>query len=86
MSNTTYNGWANYATWRIHLELISDYVDTLDADDYEDASDLAGTLENYVDEVLESTGSGLALDYARAFASDADYHEMAEAALEDWKE
>ena len=33
MSNT-YNGWSNYATWRIQLELISDYADTLDPEDY----------------------------------------------------
>ena len=85
MSNT-YNGWSNYATWRIQLELISDYADTLDPEDYEDVRDLAGTLENYVDEVLESMGGGLVLDYARAFASDADYIEMAEAAMEGWKE
>ena len=25
MSDNTYEGWTNYATWRINLELLSDY-------------------------------------------------------------
>lgn len=26
MKDDKYNGWTNYATWRVQLELISDYV------------------------------------------------------------
>jgi hypothetical protein len=80
MSN--YNGWTNYATWRVNLELIADFADAMDLSDYEgNPADLAKVFENYIDEVLESHAQGIALDYARSFVAGADYFEMAVAAL-----
>ena len=82
MSN--YNGWTNYATWRVNLELIADYADAMDLSDYEgNPADLAKVFENYIDEVLESHAQGIALDYARAFVNDANLYEMAVAVLSD---
>jgi len=83
----TYNGWANYATWRVQLEILDDYVSSQDdrtmADT--DISDLAEHLQEYVDDVLTGFGEGkegLALDYARAFVSDVDWYEVAKSAQE----
>lgn len=78
MTDTTYNGWRNYATWRVNLEVF-DGMDPREMgwqrlDKYE----LGEALKDYANEVLEcNAGEGLALDYARAFISDVDWFEIA---------
>jgi hypothetical protein len=89
-TSTTYNGWSNYATWRVNLEIL-DGIDTRDqyptevADD--DAYTLGKLLEEYADSVVTQDGSleGLAVDYARAFLADVNWHEIAEHLLDDIK-
>jgi len=66
MSN--YNGWTNYATWRVNLELFDGYEGTLSADT---AREIA---EEYID---GSSSEGLARDYARAFIADVNWREIA---------
>ena len=53
MSDDKYNGWANYATWRVQLEIVDDYVSSQDDRDMADmdVSDLAEMLKDYVDDV-----------------------------------
>ena len=70
MKNTTYNGWTNYATWRINLEMFDGMEsDGLEADDY----------KLMAIEFLEADGTaGLAFDYAMAFIDDVNWHEIAE--------
>lgn len=69
MNDKTYNGWTNYATWRINLEMF-------------DGSDICWTAESareFVEEIIESTTQeGVARDYALAFISDVNWHEIAE--------
>lgn len=68
-----YNGWNNYETWRVNMEFgLCD-----DAENFKDWS--AESLKEYVEEILEQQASGIALDYALAFVSDVDWHEIAEA-------
>jgi len=89
-TDTRYNGWTNYATWRVKLEILDD-MDARDqyptevADD--DAYTLGKLLEEYVDSVVTQDGSleGLAADYARAFLSDVNWYEIAEHMLDDIK-
>ena len=89
--NTKYNGWTNYATWRItnyatwrvNLEILDDYVSSLvgDGPQWPDIETCAANLEETVEEVITNYGEitgGLILDYARAFVSDVDYREIAE--------
>lgn len=63
-----YNGWTNYATWRVNLELF-------------DGSDQFWTAESareFVEEIIDSTTpEGVARDYALAFLSDVNWHEIA---------
>ena len=90
MKNKNYNGWTNYATWRVNLEFFADneemYCECLEdlnsesADFEREAKSricmrLETDLENYI---IETTEDGLARDYAFAFLRDVNYYEIAE--------
>lgn len=73
-----YNGWTNYATWRVNLEVF----DGIDVKDMGwgrlDTYDLGQAMREYLEEILEiDVKEGLALDYARAFVSDVNWYEIA---------
>jgi len=76
MSNERHNGWTNYATWRVNLEIIDGY------DWYEhehvDADYVKELVEDAVFGTLIGNGNGLVEDYANAFLSEVNYHEIAE--------
>lgn len=81
-TNNTYNGWTNYATWRVNLE-ICDGLELRDIyRDKPETREVADYLEEYVNEILDQSGDGLALNYARSFVSDVDFHEIAEHLIE----
>ena len=72
-----YNGWTNYATWRVNLELFSD----MDYKDYFDQFPDTEALEDYVEHVVFENYNdtlGLVEDYARVFLSEVNYHEILE--------
>jgi hypothetical protein len=64
-----YNGWTNYATWRVNLEFFDDGA----GEYYTDAE----SCRDYVESVIEEQASGIALDYARAFINEVNWHEIA---------
>lgn len=76
----TYNGWTNYATWRVNLEVF----DGMSARDITGrsipaVSELKDAAKEYAEELIEqSSGDGLARDYALAFLSDVNWWEIAE--------
>ena len=74
---TEYNGWTNYATWRVNLEIF----DGMSPYDFNkgDAYDLGQDLKEYANEILDQSGNGVALDYARAFLSEVNWCEIAKA-------
>ena len=77
---TTYNGWTNYATWRVNLvclESLSD-SDFASTNTYELSKEIQARIESYVD---ESSPDGLAKDYALAFLADVNWYEIAEAMI-----
>ena len=94
--NSKYNGWTNYETWRVQLEM-------LDGQTLEDfgmvpeegetcvsVRQLAGVLQDSCAELIELDAAGLALGYALAFLDRVNWYELAEhmvADLEDfgWK-
>jgi hypothetical protein len=97
METTDYNGWTNYATWRIQLEIIDDYVQaTVYDDDNSDISDewlnmslydLGQYFKDYVEEVIGfEQQDGLAWNYALAFIDGVDWREIAEHAQQVAKE
>lgn len=79
----TYNGWTNYATWRVNLEIVDDYVASLIGEGIEwyDVTTCAEALAEYVSEIVTGdcdTSSNLAASYAEAFLSQVNYREIAE--------
>ena len=74
-----YNGWTNYATWRVNLEVF-DGIAWLDQfDDGISVYDASVLLKEYAEELIEvSSSEGLARDYALAFLSDVNWYEIAE--------
>ena len=70
-----YNGWTNYATWRINLEIIDGIeIDTIICAEY---------IKELVEDVVFSqyelfNGSHLIEDYARAFVSQVNFYEIAQ--------
>lgn len=92
MSNKEkYNGWTNYATWRVNLE----FFDGLDA--YELRDNIEGltlydvaryardSVQDFVDETLpdddnggQLTAVGMLAGWVRAFLEDVEWREIAE--------
>lgn len=90
MSDTTYNGWSNYATWRINLEVFDgitlEDMNTVEVDPYE----LKDYLKDYAEEIIfldshigGKSPNSLMEDYARAFLSDVNWYEIAEHIIKD---
>ena len=80
----TYNGWANYETWRVQLEVIDGMTRDDFASDEEDVENLAESVSQYVDEVvLGSIPDGMARDLAASFLDRVDWVEIAEHLIED---
>ena len=86
-TNTTYNGWTNYATWRVNLEMF-DGFDPYDyfSDDQATMSEwLSDSLKQYAEDFLsDNCTQGLALDYALAFLDDVNWREIAEHMIEEY--
>jgi hypothetical protein len=74
-----YNGWTNYATWRVNLEFVYGF----DASDFDDVQELADYLQSLCEDYLAENGNGLTLDYALAFISDVNWYEIAEHLIEE---
>jgi len=86
MSKANYNGWTNYATWRVNLEIF-DGQDPEGFDLTQDAYYLGKDLKAYAEElIIETSSEGLARDYALAFLSDVNWAEIAEHVIENYAE
>ena len=75
MKNVTYNGWTNYATWRVSLEIF----DGSDFEDYRPEEITATFCEEWAEEIIFiNDREGIVESYARAFLSDVNWYEIAE--------
>lgn len=85
MSN--YNGWTNYATWRVNLEIFDGFNPREYWHGIKDTYDLSLCLKGHVEDIMEhQTGNaeGLAYSYAMAFLSGVNWYEIAEHMLEEY--
>jgi len=77
-----YNGWTNYATWRVNLEMFDglDPVDWNDDWQSDQVADMADWMKETAIQLIEqdcSDKGGFALDYALAFLDDVNWFEIA---------
>ena len=70
-TNEDYNGWTNYATWRINLELF----DGMEIDEPVSCDYVEELAQEYINPDGEES---IRVDYANAFISDVNWHEIAE--------
>ena len=81
-----YNGWTNYATWRINLEILGDIQWVEEEIEILNEDMLEAYVENAVFENNGITGHlGLMEDYARAFLCNVNYYEILEHILENYE-
>lgn len=91
-----YNGWTNYATWRVNLEFF-DGLDTYDLRDnieglslYDVAQYAKDAVHTFLDDTLpdddnggQLTAVGMLAGWVRAFLDDVNWREIAEHLAED---
>jgi hypothetical protein len=88
-----YNGWTNYETWRVNLELCDDTIQSwlqdVEAgylDPWASLADLADALEEDVENAVTGYGElkddSLAVSYAMAFINSVNWYEIASHAVE----
>jgi hypothetical protein len=79
----SYNGWTNYATWRVNLEMF-DGFNPRDhwQGKFDSAYDLGQALKSMAEDIICDQAAGdessLARDYALAFLDDVNWCEIAE--------
>ena len=77
-----FNGWTNYATWRINMEILGD----IEFDEIVSADSLKEIAEDVVFSQYElGNGSHLVEDYARSFISEVNFYEIAQSINEELK-
>ena len=78
----TYNGWANYETWRVNLEVLDGYDWGTEVEQGFSYGDILG-LSDYIKQLVEQVVLGdevegtLCRDYADAFLDEVNYYEIA---------
>lgn len=87
---SSYNGWANYETWRVNLEMLDGMsmedmgMDLTEDDDRSEITvQLADALEAHCVEFVGMDAKGFALDLALSFLDKVDWVEIAEHMMED---
>lgn len=84
MTDNTYNGWTNYATWRVNLEIFDggDFTHLAEgAEPYQFGNELREMAEELV---CGPVSEGLAHGYALAFLAEVNWTEIAEHQLADY--
>lgn len=72
MKEEKYNGWTNYATWRVALEMFDESPDAWEEITAENCKVYAEMI------VYDGSSEGFALDYALAFLQDVNWQEIAD--------
>ncbi len=80
--NKEYNGWTNYATWRVNLEILGD----IEFDEQVSADYLKEIVEEAIFVNFDTCDTPrLIEDYARAFVSEVNFYEIAHSINEELK-
>lgn len=82
-TNVNYNGWTNYATWRISLEVFDGY----DFEDYSPEEITKDFCQDWAEELIfQNSNDDLLASYAHAFLNDVNWYEIAESIRETLEE
>ena len=78
-----HNGWTNYATWRVNLEIFDGYdlrEPFPDDDVLPLPHEVAEWAKAYAVDIIDESGArgGLAVDYALAFLAEVNFYEIAQ--------
>jgi hypothetical protein len=81
-NDTTYNGWTNYATWRINLEVFDcdEFLQDL-SKDCKTVAEFADALKQYVQDFLwenSNVPNSIILGWADGFVSQCNFYEIAQ--------
>ena len=83
----SYNGWSNYETWRVYLEMVDGMsMEDFGVDSTETvyAKHLGEMIQDFCESIIEEQSTaGLALDLALYFLNKVDWTEIAEHLIED---
>lgn len=84
-NDRTYNGWTNYATWRVNLEMFDGQtLEDMGFSDIPDVWALSRHLESTAtDYIIDQCCGGLAEDYALAFLGLVNWDEIARHFIDD---
>ena len=83
---STYNGYTNYETGRVKLEIFDGFNPIDWGFNILDVYDLAEGLKEYAHDLIEQGSSeGLGRDYALAFLESVNYREIARHMMEDYE-
>ena len=74
-----YNGWTNYETWLVNLEM--GLTDDLHAFEARNLDDLIVELKDYAENAIESDNT-LATNFANVILSQVDWKDIAESVLD----
>jgi hypothetical protein len=91
MTDNTYNGWTNYATWWVNLEMFDDWdskdIPMISCYSEPNTYEVAEYLRNWAEESIsaDATPEGLALDYALAFLGQVNWDEIARFMIDNHK-
>ena len=77
MSNEKYNGWTNYETWLVHLQMFdgTEHEELRGMDRYSVGQYLKQYAEDYIEATTEES---LARDWALAFLQPVDWYAIAD--------
>lgn len=95
MQDQTYNGWTNYATWRVNLEVFDGLNLRDHMDEIPDTYQVGQWAQEYAEELLDSamrepvgirsrmlTPCDIVDGWARAFLQNVDWHSIARHLIE----
>jgi hypothetical protein len=68
MKNTEYNGWTNYETWRINLEMVDGNEDMANWD--------ADAIQDWCYDYIDEESTGIANDLARSVLREVNWMEI----------
>ena len=82
MNIVEFNGWTNYATWRVNLELCEPISKDCLENDFLDIHEIAIFLKEYCIDAIDACSTSIARNYANAFLADVDFVQIATRIME----